>query len=296
MCAPDDAATPTGVDHAAVEWARALLRRRTGIDLGPERSYVVGVRLGVLASRLGLAAPALPARARLEPAVEDAVVEALLNHESAFFRDWEPFEALRREVLPAVLREARGPARIWSAACATGQEPYSIAMLLHELLGDGAPARAALLASDVSEAALSRARAARYSRFEVNRGLSARHLLQHFEQEGPDAWRLRASVRDLVRFERINLIDPLPPRGQQDVILLRNVMIYLGAAERAALLARIRAALRPGGWLLLGGAESVLDPLIRRDAASGRLAAARPWLVSVRVGKTFWYRRAEDDA
>ncbi len=241
----------------------ALLKRQAGLNLRPEKAYLLGARLGRLLRRegyTGLDALALRLTSQ-DPGLmmlEREVVEAMLNHESFFFRDILPFEELHRTVLPG-LKIARAASRrisIWSAACSTGQEPYSIAMQLEEQRANWTGWTVDIAASDLSHAALDRARSASYTQFEVQRGLSTQRLLAHFEKIG-DNWTLNESIRRRVSFEQRNLC-AVPPTGRKyDVIFARNILMYLGKEEKARALDNLRFALADDGLLILGAAETV---------------------------------------
>lgn len=251
---------------------RRLVGTRTGVRLEPDAGAMAELRLRKLADRDGLAGPG-DVLARLRDGAgepfERRVVEALLNGETSFFRDWAPFEALGSAILPPALR--RGETVVWSAACSTGQEPYSVAMLARERLSG----RLRILASDVSRESLARAREGRYSQIEVNRGLPARLLVKHFEKTGAE-WRLHEALRAAVEFREINLIGTLDV-PLCDVILLRNVLIYLPIERRREVLDRVRARLKPEGVLLLGASETTLGVDDGFDIASiGNVACYRP--------------------
>lgn len=241
---------------------RALVLERSGLELGPDKDYLVDARLAPLAREAGLAGiDELVATLDRRGPLADRVVEAMLTCETSFFRDPEAFRALSGHILPAVERARAGERRlsIWSAACASGQEPYGVAMLLRDgfahLQRAGWVVR--LVATDLSEAMVRRAAAGLYTPLEVNRGLPADCLVRHFRREGVD-WQVVPEVRRQVEFRRLNLVADAPPLYPLDVVLLRNVLIYFGTATKRAVLERIRAALRPDGFLLLGSAETTL--------------------------------------
>ncbi|WP_222928303.1 CheR family methyltransferase [Cellulomonas telluris] len=233
------------------------VRRTSAIQLDDGKEYLVESRLMPLAREAGLPdVDAYVARLRAEPgsAAHDDVVEALTTNETSWFRDVAPFEALRRHILPEIAERAgaRRAPRIWSAACSTGQEPWSIAMVLEETLGPDV--RAEVLATDLSTQVLERARTGEYSQLEVNRGLPAAMLVRHLERHGMH-WRVGDALRRTVTFRRHNLLDT-PPSGGFDVVFLRNVLIYFDLPTRHAVLEHVRTALRPDGWLVLGSAET----------------------------------------
>jgi chemotaxis protein methyltransferase CheR len=188
------------------------------------------------------------------------VLDAMTNNETWFFRDLYPFEALKGAILPELLRkrEMERSLSVWSAACSSGQEIYSVAMLIREHFPSVLNWRLSLLGTDISEAILSRARAGIYSQLEVNRGLPAILLAKYFQQVGRD-WQLSSRIRDMAGFRSINLSLPWPAPGMFDVVFLRNVLIYFPLEVRREILARVRHVLRPAGCLFLGSAETTLN-------------------------------------
>ncbi|MEJ5944022.1 protein-glutamate O-methyltransferase CheR [Pseudokineococcus basanitobsidens] len=252
--------SPAGLPPADLAWVRGLVHAETAVVLDASKEYLVLSRLAPLARRRGLpdvaayvaAVRAGPAQGRWD------LVEAMTTNETSWFRDVDPFTHLERVTLPA-LAAARPPGaalRVWSAACSTGQEPYSVAMLLVD-----APAlagrRVEVLASDVDRTALGRTRDGSYSALEVARGLPPALRDRHLERCG-DRWRVRERVRSLVRCAEVNLARPLPALGTFDVVLCRNVLIYLDAATRRRVLAGVHDLLAPDGLLVLGAAETTL--------------------------------------
>ncbi|MGM0575974.1 MAG: CheR family methyltransferase [Myxococcota bacterium] len=243
-----------------LQYIRDLVRDHAAIVLDDSKEYLVRTRLGPVARTVGEASlPGLVSRLRRERfgGLHETVLEALTTNETSFFRDGRPFELLRTHVLPQILSD-RGPSsslRIWSAASSTGQEPYSIAMLLREHFPDVAPWRVRIRATDLSKQVLERAREGLFTQLEVNRGLPARYLVKYFRREGT-AWRVRDEVRSLVRFEALNLARPWPSTRPWDVIFIRNVLIYFGAETKREILRRLRGALAPGGYVFFGGAET----------------------------------------
>ena len=250
----------TASDHAML---RTLLHQRAGIRLDEGKDYFVEMRLCALATDEGFGSPADVLEVlRTEESwgvLHRRVAEALAIAETSWFRDVHPFDELRRSVLPQLVqrRTAQRELRLWSAACATGQEPYSIAMLLREHFPQLVSWRVHLLASDFSTTVLRRAREAVYSQIEVNRGLPAPMLVKWFRKDGLD-WRLRDDVRNAVEFREINLTAPWPTLPKQDVVLLRNVLLYFDSPTRRSVLRHVRQLLAPDGLLFLGGGETTL--------------------------------------
>lgn len=244
------------------EVVRDLVRDKAAIVLEPGKSYLVESRLGPVARRHGLSSvPALIEQLRKgAPRLADEVVEAMTTNETSFFRDVHPFKALSERVIPELmeLRKARRQIVFWSAACSSGQEPYSIAMLIKEEFPQLASWNVRIVASDISAEMLGRAAAGRYTQLEVNRGLPARYLAKYFRREGAD-WQLSDEIRQMVEFRTINLIHRWPTLPPIDVLMLRNVLIYFGHETKRDILARARNVLQPDGVLFLGAPETTLN-------------------------------------
>lgn len=260
---------PSAVD-ADFAYIQQLLHARAGFILESDKHYLIETRIAPVLQDYGLASlRQLVIRLQTEPTprLERATVEALVNGETSFFRDVYCFDSLRNAVLPRLIEERRADRtlRIWSAACSTGQEPYSIAMLLTESFPELADWDVRILATDISTMHLARARAGRYAQFEVNRGLPASLLVRHFDQEGTD-WIIQPALRTAMRFSEINLVGDWPTVPPMDLVLLRNVMIYWDLETKQEVLRRVRRVLRPGGCLTLGAAEtaSFLDEAFER--------------------------------
>jgi len=202
-----------------------------------------------------------------EPALATLVVEALLNNETYFFRDRQPFDLLSAQALPALAkaRADKKRLRIWSAGCSTGQEAYSLAMLFAEDPVKWAGWTIDILGSDVSEGAVRRARDGIYSQFEVQRGLGITQMIRWFE-ECDDGWRAIEPLRRMVRFQVQNLLEPPPHPGEFDIVLCRNVLLYLNNERRAQVFDRIGGAMAPDGWLMLGAGETVIGQTRRFEA------------------------------
>lgn len=254
---------------------RGWLQARSAILLEPGKEYLVETRLLPVAQRQGLPEAAAVVRLlRGTPprALEDAVVEALTTNETSFFRDLRPFEALKKALVPELVAKRAAERRLdlWSAACSSGQEVYSLAMLLADHFPQLASWDVQLHCTDLSVEMVERTRAGRFSQLEVNRGLPAPLLVKHFRQERND-WVVADALRARVRASQLNLAQPWPALPVMDLILLRNVLIYFDVPTKKAILDRMRRQLRPGGALILGSAETTLGLVdgYRRDEAAG---------------------------
>ena len=245
------------------EFVRTMVRTQAGIILEPGKEYLVDSRLQPLARREGLASlEELVAKLRTPfgAALNQKVVDAMTTNETTFFRDVEPFEVLRKFVLPDLIERNKQTRRlgIWYAASSTGQEPYSVSMLIHEHFPQLLQWDLQQLATDISPSVLARAREGVYSQVEINRGLPANYLVRYFEKQG-NQWRLKDPVRKMVRYEELNLIRPWPAMAPVDIVMIRNVMIYFDVEAKKQILSRIQKILQPGGYLFLGGAETTLN-------------------------------------
>jgi chemotaxis protein methyltransferase CheR len=249
-----------------------LVRQRSAIDLQPGKEYLVESRLAPIARSMGErdVAGVVARLRRGDNQLSELVVDALTTNETSWFRDTHPFQAVTQHLLPDLVASGHRSLTFWSAACSSGQEAYSLAMLLLEWLPAHPGVSAQIVGTDISPRMVERARTARYSQLEVNRGLPAQYLVKYFEQAGRE-WVLRPQVRSMARFERGNLA--LPPVGVPpcDVVFLRNVLIYFDLDTKRTVLSHIRRVLKPGGYLLLGGAESTLN----LDAAFQRVEFGR---------------------
>jgi chemotaxis protein methyltransferase CheR len=266
------------VSAADFQLVREVIAEDAAIVLEQGKDYLVESRLLPVARRLGVPSVAeLLAGLRRQPKgpVRTLVVEAMTTNETSFFRDSRPFEMLADHVFPELLA-GRAPERsltVWSAGCSSGQEAYSTAMVLHDLLARNPGRRARIVASDISTEMLARTREGLYTQLEVNRGLPVHRLMQFFTREGTQ-WRVDDALRAVVETRLINLAGDWPALPAMDVVLLRNVMIYFDNATKRRILAGVRSLLRPGGYLFLGGAETTLnlDPHYERVTYAGATA------------------------
>ncbi|MEO0600250.1 MAG: protein-glutamate O-methyltransferase CheR [Myxococcota bacterium] len=245
--------------RATFEVIRALVRDQSAIVLEDDKEYLVQSRLAPVLRSQGIAdLDALGERLdKRDPELAELVVDAMTTNETSFFRDQKPFEVLCHQVLPDVIADNadRRTLDIWSAACSTGQEPYSVAMLVADHFPELAEWEVRIFASDLSRSVLDRAKRGEYRQVEVNRGLAAPQLMRHFTRRGIK-WKLNDRIRARVEFERLNLMDRWPVMPRFDVVMLRNVLIYFDVVDKDRVLSRIAEQVRPGGYLFLGGSES----------------------------------------
>jgi chemotaxis protein methyltransferase CheR len=238
----------------------ALLKERSGYVIGPDKLYLLETRLSSIMREHGhrdLAALVAAIRmSRPEPLIV-AVVEAMTTNETSFFRDHGPFTTFRNSVLPALLeqRAAQRHLRIWSAACSTGQEPYSLAMILREHQAALQGWRVDIVATDICRRVLARAEEGAYSTFEIQRGMPIQLLMKYFEQTA-DGWRVRQELRRMIDFRPCNLLADITALGTFDLVFCRNVLIYFDQPTKRDVLASIAKRMAPDGYLMLGGAES----------------------------------------
>jgi chemotaxis protein methyltransferase CheR len=242
------------------EFLRKLLKERSGLDLSSDKQYLVESRLIPLARRGGLPGIAeLVQKIRSgAEALTSEVVEAMTTNETFFFRDKIPFDHLRQTVLPELVqaRANRRSLRIWCAASSTGQEPYSIGMCIKEFAGLTGW-RIEIIATDLSQEVLEKARSGIYSQFEVQRGLPIQMLVKYFTQTG-ELWQLNADIRAMVQHRQLNLLQDFSHLGTFDVIFCRNVLIYFDQDTKIGIFDRLAKVLEPDGVLALGAAESVV--------------------------------------
>lgn len=274
---------PEPVSGPEFDYVRELVRDRTAISLDKSKVYLVNARLMPLARQEGFnSVPAYIRFLRSRPYGDShrSAVEAVVTTETSFFRDHFPFEALRQEVIPELMAQRRSSSRslvIWSAGCSSGQEPYSIAMLVRESFPEIATWNFRLLASDVSESMLERSRQASFTQVEINRGLPASMLVKYFTQQGA-VWQLKDEVRSMVAFFRDNLASEARTLPPVDLLCMRNVLIYFDLETKRRVLDQALRQLRPGGLMMLGTAETTLNLDDRFER--------------VRIGRAVFYRAA----
>ena len=273
-----------GIALPEFDYLRKMMRDDAAIVIDEDKQYLAESRLMPLVSAEGYSSVQKMLevmRARPSGDLQRKVLDAMTNNETWFFRDIEPFEALKGTIIADLLarRQTQRRLTIWSAAASTGQESFSIAMLLREHFPGLLSWDLKLLATDISDRVLEKARQGSFTQIEVNRGLPAQLLAKYFEQEGTQ-WRISASIRRMVTFRRMNLAEPWLDLPQADVILLRNVLIYFDVEKKKEILARVARTLAPDGYLFLGCAETTLNLSEEFER--------------VPCGKIFCYRLRED--
>lgn len=252
-----------GLSKSDFDFVSQLARQQAAIVLEPGKEYLVEARLSPLARKEGFhSLQALISQMRSgerNGVLHHKAIDALTTNETSFFRDFHPFESLRQSILPSLL-EKRASTRsltIWSAACSSGQEPYSLAMLLQEHFPQLSNWSVSILATDLSPTVLAYAREGQYSQLEVNRGLPANYLVKYFSlREGK--WSLRETIKKRVHFRLLNLVQGWPAMPAFDLVMLRNVLIYFNVETKQAILGNIRRQLAPHGHLFLGAAETTV--------------------------------------
>lgn len=243
-----------------------LVNDLCGVYLDDSKGYLIENRLGELAQRAGCksyAELARKARHTNDIKLRNQIIDAITTNETLFFRDNSPFEALRHKALPELIDSKAGSLypkrlRFWSAACSTGQEPYSIAMTLCEMLPDVYSWDINILGTDISDDAVTRASRGWYAAHEIARGLAPQMLHKYFRAEA-NGWRVKDELRAMVTFQRRNLLEPFVGLGKFDVVMCRNVAIYFTPEARRDLFFRIAATMNPDGYLFVGSQESLSD-------------------------------------
>jgi chemotaxis protein methyltransferase CheR len=254
--------TATNVSTTDFDYIRTLVRARSAIVLEPGKEYLVQARLLPVAKKQGLddISALVGKLKRGDPGLTTEVVEAMTTNETSFFRDQHPFETLREDVVPDLMvkRAADRTLNIWSAAASTGQEAYTIAMTLREHFANLSGWKVSILGTDLSQEVLDKAREGRFAQIEVNRGLPAALLVKYFDRAGP-AWRVKPELKNGIEFKQLNLMNAFPAMPRMDIVFLRNVLIYFDINTKRDILARVRKAMAPDGYMFLGGAETTLQ-------------------------------------
>lgn len=239
-----------------------LLHKESGLVLDASKQYLIETRLAPIAIQEGFSSIEGLCRKLMQndnPFLKEKVVDAMTTNETSFFRDQTPFLHLKDDVLPALLKRkaADKRIRIWSAASSSGQEPYSIALLLCDIASDLSGWEIEVIATDISERILNKARLGIYSQYEVQRGLSVSYLERYFDKTN-GAWRIKDKVKAFVSFKKVNLLSDFSSIGIVDVIFCRNILIYFDKSTKSCVLQRMMKRLAPSGYLFLGGAETLL--------------------------------------
>jgi chemotaxis protein methyltransferase CheR len=247
---------------ADFDYVVKMVYEKSGIHLTADKAYLVESRLTPLARKrnfAGLDEFLLDLRTKPDAKLVSDIIEAMTTNESSFFRDQKPFDQFRQVILPRLLeiRRDRKTIRIWSAACSSGQEPYSLAMILHEERAKMLGWRTEIVATDISQEIVDKAKTGCYSQFEVQRGMPIQSLVKYFSQDG-DHWTLHDELRRMVTFKLFNLMDDPTSLGVFDVVFLRNVLIYFDQPTKAKVLEKISRRMPSDGLLVLGGAETVI--------------------------------------
>ncbi|QJR36465.1 CheR family methyltransferase [Gemmatimonas groenlandica] len=244
------------------DYIRQVVLTRSAIVLEPGKEYLVESRLVPLAKVHGFATLDDFADAMTKApfgTMHRQMVEAMTTNETSFFRDIHPFDALRKTILPEIIarKAATKQLNIWCAAASSGQEPYSVAMLLREHFPELQSWKFSFIATDLSNAVLAKARSGRYGQLEVNRGLPAPLMVKYFTKDGTE-WIIRDDIRGMIDFRELNLIEKWPQLPVADIVMIRNVLIYFDIATKKQILKNIRSMMSPQGYLMLGGAETTM--------------------------------------
>ncbi len=260
--------TTATIETQTFDFISELIRKKSAIVLEKGKGYLVESRLAPVAREFGfenLEVLVAELRKPTSHALVQKVVDAMTTNETSFFRDLHPFQALKTTILPDLI-EKRGRQRtlnIWSNACSSGQEPYTLAMSIKEHFPELASWRVRLIGSDLSSKILARAMEGIFTQTEVNRGLPMQLLLKYFAKDGLQ-WRIADEVRKMIEFKPLNLIEPFPSSlPKMDVVFLRNVLIYFSPETKTAILNKVHATLAPDGYLFLGGAETTMNLNVR---------------------------------
>ncbi|QQZ34910.1 protein-glutamate O-methyltransferase CheR [Pseudomonas sp. SK2] len=246
------------------EQFRVFLEKACGILLGENKQYLVSSRLNKLMEQQGIKSLGeLVQRIQTQPrgGLREQVVDAMTTNETLWFRDTYPFEVLKNKVVPEFIKNNPGQRlRIWSAACSSGQEPYSISMALDEFersnLGQ-LKMGAQIVATDLSGSMLNNCKTGEYDSLAIARGLSQERLQRYFDTKGPGRWAVKPAIRNRVEFRSFNLLDSYAALGKFDIVFCRNVLIYFSAQVKKDILMRIHSTLKPGGYLFLGASEAL---------------------------------------
>lgn len=245
------------------DYIRKMVLDRAAIVMDPGKEYLVESRVIPVVKQEGLndiSGLVEKLRSSSDDTLSDKVVDALTTNETSFFRDFYPFEALREKVIPDLIQKRQGNLKLnfWCAASASGQEPFSVAILLREHFPQLRGWEINFIATDISHEMLERCQNGTFSQLEINRGLPAVHMVKYFVRHGAD-WEAKPIIRDMINFSWLNLSEPFPFMPLMDIVFIRNVLIYFDVEMKKKILAKIRKILKPDGYLFLGGAETTLN-------------------------------------
>ncbi len=251
------------INAGSFQYICNLVRSKSAIVLEPAKMYLVESRLNPVARDNGFESLDALVVALQRPGSQkltQTVIEAMTTNETSFFRDLHPFEALRQDILPELMvkHATDRTINIWSNACSSGQEVYTIAMIIREHFPNLSGWKVRLMATDLSTQILDKAREGVFNQTEVNRGLPLPMLLKNFEKHGLN-WKIKDELRRMVDFRVVNLVEPFPHMPQMDIVFLRNVLIYFAPETKRDILTRVHKVLRPDGFLFLGGAETTMN-------------------------------------
>ncbi len=261
-----------------------LVRSSSGISLQKGKEYLLESRLNELSRVLGMRGiDELYRKAKFNssPRLKDQIVEAMTTNETYFFRDQHPFQALKDHIIPELLDKKKDTRSMsfWSAACSTGQEPYSIAMTITEHFPELLNWRVDIHATDISQAAVNKGKEGRFTQVEVNRGLPVTMLVKYFKQQGA-FWMIDEKLKRMIRFRKMNLLTPFIGINRIDVVFCRYVLIYFDQPTKKAILEKIAKVMNPGGYLFLGATESP--------------AGLPPWMKRVNFGRAVCWKKEQD--
>lgn len=249
---------------AEFQYLVQLLKQRSGLVLGEEKTYLIESRLLPIARAQGVQdISQLCNLLRTKPSetLLTEIIEAMTTNESSFFRDIKPYEALRNIVFPMIMeKQPSKQMRIWSAACSTGQEPYTVSICIKEDAAKMSGWSFDILATDLARKVVEKAQLAIYSQFEAQRGLPIQMLVKYFTSRPDTTWQVKEDIRSMVNFRTQNLLDDFTTLGKFDIIFLRNVLIYFDDATKAQITEKMARCLQPHGVLILGATENLVDP------------------------------------
>lgn len=255
-----NALSATAIDPAHYGEFRRFLEQSCGIVLGDNKQYLVASRLSPLMGLHGFRDLG-DLVVRLEQlgnaSLRGQVIEAMTTNETQFFRDSYPFEVLKKELLPQLQQRRAWQARVWSAGSSSGQEAYSVSMTVQEYNAEGGRLEAEIIGTDISPAMVQHASQGRYNSSAIGRGLTPERLQRYFIQGEPSVWEVRPEIRRRASFRQHNLLESFAPLGRFDIIFCRNVLIYFSQESRRDIIGRMAKQLNPGGWLIVGGSESL---------------------------------------